>query len=426
MATKSARTQSAGDFGFCVELAGFIDVLLANCAFTHSFLASQSQDRAAVAKQNLALTQLRQSDMSPQGMKLLITGICGFVGSTIAGVLQDQRRTGEPLTIFGVDNFSRAGNETNRHALKQRGIKLYHGDLRLAPDLDGLPACDWVIDAAANPSVLAGVDGRTSSRQILDHNLASTVNVLELCKRHKAGFILLSTSRVYSIPVLAGLPLLEKNGVFTLDSSKPLPEGVSARGVTEKFSTTPPLSLYGVSKLASEVLALEYGEAFDLPIWINRCGLLAGAGQFGRADQGIISFWINACLRRRPLKYIGFGGRGYQSRDALHPRDLVPVLFKQFDYCGQPENRIFNFGGGPANSFSLLQLSHWCAERFGEHKIEADHAPRPFDIPWMTMDSSRAGTSWNWHPETNLDEIFDEIARHALEHENWLNLSADF
>ena len=359
-------------------------------------------------------------------MKLLITGICGFVGSTVACALQDERRAGEPLTIFGVDNFSRPGSESNRHELKRCGIKLFHGDLRLQSDLDGLPAFDWVIDAAANPSVLAGVDGRTSSRQILEHNLASTVNVLELCKRHKAGFILLSTSRVYSIPALAGLPIVEKGGAFMLDSGKPLPKGVSAQGVTEEFSTVPPLSLYGASKLASELIALEYAHTFGFPVWINRCGLLAGAGQFGRADQGIISFWINACLRRQPLKYIGFGGHGYQSRDVLHPRDLVPLLLKQFDYSGQPESRIFNFGGGPANTFSLLQLSRWCAKRFGECKIEADPAPRPFDIPWMVMDFSRARSFWKWQPQTTPESIFGEIAEHAAAHKDWLELSSDF
>jgi len=363
--------------------------------------------------------------MGPENMKLLITGICGFVGSTIACALQEQRPTGASLTLFGVDNLSRAGSETNRKLLRQRGIKFYHGDLRLASDLEALPAFDWVIDAAANPSVLAGVDGKTSSRQILDHNLVSTINLLELCKRHKAGFVLLSTSRVYSIPALAGLPILEKNGAYTLDQGRSLPQGVSAQGVAEGFSTRPPLSLYGASKLASEYLALEYGETFNLPVWINRCGVLAGAGQFGRADQGIVSFWINACLRRRPLKYIGFNGGGHQTRDVLHPRDLVPLLLKQFAYRGRPEDRIFNFGGGPANSFSLLQLSRWCAEQFGEHKIEADLAPRPFDIPWMVMDSDRAGKFWDWQPQTELAEIFDEIANHARGHENWLELSAD-
>jgi CDP-paratose 2-epimerase len=358
-------------------------------------------------------------------MRLLITGICGFVGSTIACALQDQRRAGEPLIISGLDNFSRTGSETNRQLLRQRGIKLYHGDLRLASDLDALPVFDWVIDAAANPSVLAGVDGKTSSRQILDHNLVSTINVLESCKRHKAGFTLLSTSRVYSIHALAGLPMSEKNGAFVLDSDKPLPEGVSAQGVAEAFSTRPPLSLYGASKLASEFLALEYGEAFELPVWINRCGVLAGAGQFGRADQGIVSFWINACLRRRPLKYIGFNGRGHQTRDVLHPRDLVSVLLRQFAFHGQPEERIFNFGGGPANAFSLSQLSHWCADQFGEHRIEADPTPRQFDIPWMIMDSNRAATFWNWQPQTKLTEIFDEVAQHAHAHKDWLEWSAD-
>jgi len=126
------------------------------------------------------------------------------------------------------------------------------------------------------------------------------------------------------------------------------------------------------------------------------------------------------------LKYIGFGGHGHQTRDVLHPRDLVPLLLKQLDYRGQPESRVLNFGGGPANSFSLLQLSRWCAERFGEHKIEADPAPRPFDIPWMVMDSARAGTFWNWRPQTKLAEIFDEVERHAREHEHWLERSADF
>jgi CDP-paratose 2-epimerase len=358
-------------------------------------------------------------------MKLLITGICGFVGSTLACALQEQQR-GESLSIFGVDNFSRPGSESNRRELKRRGIKLFHGDLRLASDLESLPAFDWVIDAAANPSVLAGVDGKTSSRQILDHNLASTINLLELCKRQKAGFILLSTSRVYSIAALAGLPMAKKDGAFTLDTSKPLPPGVSSEGVSEEFSVAPPVSLYGASKLASELLALEYAETFGFPVWINRCGVLAGAGQFGRADQGIVSFWINSWLRKRPLKYIGFGGHGFQARDVFHPRDLVPVLQKQFTFSDKPPGRIFNFGGGTKNTFSLAQLSCWCAGRFGDHTVAADHTPRPFDIPWMVMDPARAKSFWNWEPQIALKEIFEEIAQHAEAHPDWLDLSADF
>ena len=344
----------------------------------------------------------------------------------MARALLERSAAGETLTVFGVDNFSRPGSETNRRELKQRGIKIFYGDLRQPSDLDPLPPFDWVIDAAANPSVLAGVDGKTSSRQILDHNLTSTINVLELCKRHQAGFILLSTSRVYSIPALASLPILEKNGAFQLDPSKPLASGVSAAGLNEDFSVAPPVSLYGSSKLASELLALEYAETFGFPVWINRCGVLAGAGQFGRADQGIISYWINSWLQKRPLKYIGFGGHGYQSRDALHPRDLVPLLQKQFQFQGAPPTRIFNFAGGVENTFSLLQMSRWCAEKFGPHAVIADHAPRPFDIPWLVMDSARAKNFWHWEPQTKLTEIFEEIAQHASAHPDWLDNSADF
>ncbi len=78
------------------------------------------------------------------------------------------------------------------------------------------------------------------------------------------------------------------------------------------------------------------------------------------------------------------------------------------------------------NTFSLLQLSRWCAGKFGEHKIDADHTPRSFDIPWMVMDSSRAKSFWNWQPQTTLPEIFEEIAQHAITHKNWLDLSAIF
>jgi CDP-paratose 2-epimerase len=211
-----------------------------------------------------------------------------------------------------------------------------------------------------------------------------------------------------------------------VDAGQPLPPGVSAQGVNEDFSTAPPISLYGASKLASETLALEYGSAFDFPVWINRCGVLAGAGQFGRPDQGIVSFWINAWLRRRRLKYIGFGGQGFQARDALHPRDLAPVLLQQFERRGQSDRRIFNFGGRPENAFSLLQLSRWCAAKFGEHEVAADPAPRQFDIPWMVMDAARAQAFWNWRPQTTLPQICEEIAAHAQTHEHWLELSADF
>jgi CDP-paratose 2-epimerase len=357
-----------------------------------------------------------------RSMRILISGVCGFVGSTLARTFV---HAGKEYELLGFDNFIRPGSETNRAELKQLGVKLFHGDLRSASDLETLPPVDWVIDAAANPSVLAGVDGRTSSRQLIEHNLGGTVNMLEFCKQHRAGFVLLSTSRVYAIAPLAALTMETHDRAFRPANDLPFPPGMSAAGVGETFSTLAPLSLYGATKLASEAIALEYGETFRLPVFINRCGVLAGAGQFGRADQGIFAYWINAWLQQRPLKYIGFGGNGHQVRDCLHPRDLWPALAKQLAAPTiDAADRVANFSGGTHSAMSLRQLSDWCQENVGPHSVSSDPKPRPFDIPWMVLDSAKAARLWDWHPTTTTSAILAEIAEHARAHPQWLDVSA--
>jgi CDP-paratose 2-epimerase len=180
-------------------------------------------------------------------MKILITGICGFVGSVLARELP---RYNAGLEIFGMDNLVRPGSETNRRSFAGLNVRIIHGDMRNPSDLDVLPKVDWVIDAAANPSVLAGLGGDTSSRQLLEHNLIGTINVLEFCKRHQAGLVMLSTSRVYSIARLASLPMKLKGDSFVPEFDKLDERGLTARGVNEDFSTEGRLSLYGCSKLA--------------------------------------------------------------------------------------------------------------------------------------------------------------------------------
>jgi CDP-paratose 2-epimerase len=353
-------------------------------------------------------------------VRILVTGVCGFVGSTVA---RAWREADPDVTIVGIDNLLRAGSERNVAPLRRAGVQVFHGDVRSAADLDALPAVDRVIDAAANPSVLAGVDGRASSRQVVEHNLLGTVNLLEYCRRHRAGFVLLSTSRVYSIAALAGLPIEAQGLAFRLRPGAPLPVGVGERGIDERFPTTGPVSLYGGSKVASEVLAVEYGEAFRFPVWIDRCGNLAGAGQFGRADQGIFAFWINAWLRGRPLRYVGFGGGGHQVRDCLHPRDLVPLLRRQVAGDRPLGSPIFNVGGGPERAISLAQLSAWCERRFGPRSVASDPVIRAFDVPWVVMDGARASAEWGFRPTTSLDEILEEIALHAEANPGWLEIS---
>jgi len=352
-------------------------------------------------------------------MKLLITGICGFVGSVFARELPQYI---EDLEILGLDNLSRPGSEQNRGAFKQDKFRILHGDIRNPSDIDVLPKVDWVIDAAANPSVLAGVTKETSSRQLIEHNLLGTINLLEYCKRCSAGLILLSTSRVYSLARLSALPIRAEDGRFTPAFAQMKEPGVSERGVSEGFSTQPPLSLYGSAKLASELLVLEYSKAFGFPVHINRCGVLAGAGQFGKPDQGIFSFWIHSYRQRRPLKYIGFGGTGFQVRDCLHPLDLAALVAMQMVH---PEKggKVLNVSGGKTNSVSLAGLSEWCSARFGAHEITSDPTPRTYDVPWLVLDSALTENEWNWKATISLESILREIADHADRHPQWLELS---
>jgi CDP-paratose 2-epimerase len=352
-------------------------------------------------------------------VKVLITGICGFVGSSIARALLARL---DGVKVSGIDNLLRPGSESNRLEFRRLGVQFFHGDVRCSSDFDQLPDVDWVIDAAAQPSVLIGADGRTSSRQAVEHNLFGTVNILEYSKARKAGLVLLSSSRVYSIPQLQAIPLKESAGSFLFDDSKSCPPGVSALGLTEDFSTAAPVSLYGATKLASEALALEYGYTYNLPVWVNRCGVLAGAGQFGTAEQGIFSYWLHAHARRRQLGFYGFGGLGLQVRDALHPDDLATIVMQQM--VDTHTHGIFHVAGGSRNAMSLAQLTEWCDQRFGQHPVVANSAIRPFDVPWVVMDSTRARQTFDWEPKMTLPKILDEIAAHVETHPDWLSLTS--
>jgi CDP-paratose 2-epimerase len=355
-------------------------------------------------------------------MRILVTGGCGFVGATICRRLVEHRAG---AAVTAVDSLRRLGSELNRQTLVDLGVRVVHADVRLASDWDGLGSFDWVVDAAAEPSVLAAAPGSrgVTSRQLIEHNLLATVNLLEAAEAWGAGVVLLSTSRVYSIPALEALSLVERPGpdgaAFALDVDGPLPPGATAAGLTEEFSTASPVSPYGATKLASEILAAEHAHRRQTPVYINRCGVLAGAGQFGRADQGIFSWWIHSWAARRPLSYIGFGGRGLQVRDCLHPDDLAALVDRQIDVNIAGPN-VCNVSGGAASATSLAELSQWCARRFGPHPVGTVAEARPYDARWLVLDSTRASRDFSWQPRRAAAVIFAEIADHAERHPDWL------
>ena len=167
--------------------------------------------------------------------------------------------------MCGLDNFLREGSRGNVEPLRKLGIQVEDGDIRNEADLGKMPKVDWVLDCAAEPSVLAGVTGGMGSYELMDHNLIGTIRVLELCKKTQAGFVLMSTSRVYSVAKLAAVKIQQKgDGRWQMGDGgdaggQRSVVGISEKGISESFSTEPPLSLYGTSKRCAELLAMEYG-----------------------------------------------------------------------------------------------------------------------------------------------------------------------
>ncbi len=151
---------------------------------------------------------------------------------------------------------------------------------------------------------------------------------------------------------------------------------------------------------------------------------MAGAGQFGHPMQGIFAFWIHSFREKRPLKYIGFGGKGYQVRDCLHPKDLISLLTKQFlEPLDSDKSRTINISGGVKNSMSLYQLTQWCQEHIGDNDVISTDSDRPFDIPWMVLDPTLANHVWDWQPQVPITKVLEEIAEFAIAQPNWCSVS---
>jgi CDP-paratose 2-epimerase len=331
-------------------------------------------------------------------MRVVIVGGAGFVGSSLAVAYRS-----EGADVWTLDNLKRRGSELNLDRFKKHGVHFVHGDVRVPSDLASLPAtCDLLIDAAAEPSVHAGAD-------LLGINLGGTLNVLELARARAKAFVFLSTSRVYSIAPLRELSLVEGPDRFTLGETQRAP-GVSAAGIAETFPTHLPRSLYGASKLASELIVQEYVATFGLNAVINRCGVIAGAGQFGKVDQGVFTLWVANHVFDKPLKYTGFGGWGKQVRDLLHPTDLKRALDLQLARIEKLSGETFNLGGGNGCSTSLAELTALCRKQTGKSvPIGADASSSAVDIPYYVSDTAKAQAAFEWKPRKTPADIVGDI-----------------
>ncbi len=348
-------------------------------------------------------------------MRILITGGAGFVGSQLALAFRETDRA--QVTVL--DNLHRRGSELNLMPFREKGIKFFHGDIRNAGDIEGLEGnFDLTIEASAEPSVAAGQQGSPS--YVVGTNLFGTLNCLEFARRRAGLFLFLSTSRVYSIASLREIRLDERETRFEIAPRQDLP-GVSARGISENFPTARARSFYGTTKLASEMLIQEYVETYSLKALINRCGVVVGPGQFGKVDQGVFTFWVAHHYFGIRLRYTGFGGKGKQVRDLLHPADLVSLLRRQLECTGEWDGQSYNVGGGRPVSVSLQEMTAMCREIVGrEVEVGGISETASYDVPLYLTDAAKVSSRFQWAPQKGVSEIIREILQWIKDREQIL------
>jgi CDP-paratose 2-epimerase len=336
---------------------------------------------------------------------ILITGGAGFAGSSLA-VLFKQYFGG--IRVTALDNLMRRGSELNLPVLRDHGVTFVHGDVRCRDDVRQAGPFDLLIDCAAEPSVHAGNAG--SPRTVIDINLNGTINCLETAREHQAAVLFLSTSRVYPIESLRNLKYTETGTRFELDAKQPL-RGVSENGVAADFPLDGARSFYGTTKLSAELFLQEYVYNYGLRGLINRCGILTGPRQMGRADQGVITLWLARHIYRKPLRYTGFGGTGKQVRDLLHIADLFTLIRSQIMQDSIWNGTVYNVGGGRRSSVSLLELTGLCQARTGVTvSVTPDPETSPVDIPVYLTDNTAVQRQFAWAPEKSVEKTLDDIA----------------
>ena len=325
-------------------------------------------------------------------MKILITGGCGFVGSNIAIFLKKKG-----YDIHSLDNLIRNGSKFNLKILKELKINNFNLDIANFKKILKLPKYDLIIDCCAEAAVEVS---RNDIERVINTNLIGTFNILKKAKKDNSKIIFLSSSRVYPI-----------NGANNNLIKKLISKKIKIKKLfNEKDKIEGPKSIYGFSKLSSEMLIEEFGYAFKIKYIINRCGVISGPLQFGKQDQGFVSLWLWNHIVKKNMKYIGFGGYGHQVRDVLHINDLCELILKQIKKINKINKKIFTVGGSKKSYTSLKNLTYLC-EKITQNKIKFARVKKTsiYDIPYYLSDNKLVSKTYDWKPKKSLLDIVNDV-----------------
>jgi CDP-paratose 2-epimerase len=276
-------------------------------------------------------------------MTVLVTGGAGFIGANVARRLLE---AGETVRIF--DNLSRAGVERNLRWLEEkhgRQIDVVIGDVR---DRDAIRAVargvDHVFHFAAQVAVTSSLD---DPRFDFDVNAGGTLNLLEAIRaeRRPPSVIFSSTNKVYGALDDVDLELAGSRW-------RPSNEALARDGIAESRALSFH-SPYGCSKGTADQYVLDYAHTFGLRAAVFRMSCIYGPRQFGTEDQGWVAHFLIRAIRGEPITIYG---DGKQVRDILYIDDLADAFFRVRSSIDRLAGRVFNVGGGPSNTISLLEL----------------------------------------------------------------------
>ena len=337
-------------------------------------------------------------------MNILVTGGCGFVGTNVCLYLSNK-----DYKVSSLDNLSRKGSRYNLNLLKEKKIKNYKIEISNFRKYKSLPKFDLIIDCCAEAAVEVS---KKYIDKVFNTNLVGTYNILKKAKKDKSKIIFLSSSRVYPLNMLNNLVKKKNIKKKILIKNK----------INEKNSTIGPKSIYGFTKLSSEMLIEEFSYQYNIKYIINRCGVISGPLQFGKQDQGFVSLWVWRHLNKLKLNYIGYGGYGHQLRDVLHINDLCELINLQINKIFKVNNLIFTVGGSTYSKISLKELTKICEKITGNKiKIGKISGTSNYDIPYFVTDNSKVSRIYGWKVKRNIHQIVEDIYSWLSKNKNNIN-----